>query len=54
MKYMNRTNADVRDFHTIIVEAMNNGGVFREDFADIFVLTKTPPGSAVDYVLDFF
>jgi hypothetical protein len=52
--YMNNTNkSEVADFHPVIMEAINNGGVFDEDFADIFKLTKTPEGSAVAYVLDF-
>ena len=53
MTYANITNKDISDFHSVIVAAIKNGGVFDEDFADIFKLTKTPEGSAVDYVLDF-
>jgi len=51
--YGNNTNKDVRAFHSVILEAIANGGVFGEDYSDIFVLTKTPDGSAVEYVLDF-
>lgn len=51
--YMNNANADVSKFHSVIMDAIKNGGVFDEDFADIFTLTKTPEGSAVEYVLDF-
>ena len=46
-------NADTGAYHAVILEAIANGGVFGEDFADIFKLTKTPEGSAADYVLDF-
>jgi hypothetical protein len=53
MEYANNTNVDVSMFHSIIVEAINNGGVFGPDFSDIFALTKTPNGSAVKYILDF-
>ncbi len=53
MTYVNNTNQDVRDFHGAIVAAMENGGNFNEDLADIFVLTKSPECSAVDYSLDF-
>ena len=51
--YMSNANADVSKFHSVIMAAIKNGGVFDEDFADIFKLTKTPEGSAVEYVLDF-
>lgn len=51
--YANATCKDVRDFHPVIMEAIESGGKFGEDYADIFKLTKTPEGSAVDYVLDF-
>ena len=51
--YLVNANADVSAYHSVIVEACNNGGVFSEDFADIFTLTKTPEGSAAAYVLDF-
>ena len=44
---------DVSDYHPVIMNAIANGGVFDEDFADIFKLTKTPEGSAVAYVLTF-
>ena len=48
MTYANNTNQDVSDFHAAIVAAMNNGGMFDDDLSDIFELTKTPEGSAVD------
>ena len=51
--YGNNTNKDVSDFHSVILEAIANGGEFGEDYADIFTLTKTPEGSAVEYVLNF-
>jgi len=51
--YMNSTRSDVSVFHGAIVAAAKNGGTFTEELADIFTLTKTPEGSAVDYVLDF-
>lgn len=44
---------DVSKFHAVIMEAIANGGEFDEDFADIFKLTKTPEGSAAEYVLTF-
>lgn len=53
MTYMNNTNKDVSGFHSVIMEAIANGGEFEEDYADVFTLTKTPEGAAVDYVLDF-
>ena len=43
----------VSQFHSVIMEAVANGGKFNEDFADIFKLTKTPEGSTVDYILTF-
>ena len=51
--YMNNTNADTTAAHAAIMAAIANGGVFDEDFADIFVLTKTPEGSDAEYVLNF-
>lgn len=51
--YANNTNKDITAFHAVIMEAITNGGEFGEDFADIFTLTKTPEGSAVEYVLNF-
>ncbi len=44
---------DVSEFHAVIMEAIANGGQFNEDFADVFKLTKTPEGSAAEYVLTF-
>ena len=46
-------STDVSDFHPVIMAAIANGGVFDEDVADVFKLTKTPEGSAVPYVLTF-
>jgi hypothetical protein len=46
-------STDVSKFHAIILEAIANGGVFGEDFADIFKLTKTPEGSDCAYILTF-
>lgn len=53
VSYMNNTGSDVRLVHSKIIEAIANGGVFGEDLADIFTLTKTPEGSAVEYALNF-
>ena len=53
MAYANNTNSDVSGLHSVIMEAIANGGEFGEDYADIFTLTKTPEGSAVEYVLNF-
>lgn len=53
MLYMNNTNKDVSGFHSVILAAIANGGEFGDDYADIFTLTKTPEGSAVEYVLNF-
>lgn len=53
MTYMDATKTDTRMYRSVIMAAIENGGKFNEDFADIFVLTKTPEGSAVDYVLNF-
>lgn len=46
-------STDVSKFHAVIMKAIANGGKFDEDFADIFKLTKTPEGSAAEYVLTF-
>lgn len=51
--YGNNTNADTRIFHAAIMAAIANGGVFDEDFADTFVLAKTPEGSFCEYMLNF-
>ena len=51
--YMINANADIAAYHQVIIAAIKNDGVFSEDFADIFTLTKTPEGSAVAYILDF-
>ena len=51
--YVDNTGTDTRAFHSVIMKAIANGGAFGEDFADIFVLTKTPEGSAAEYSLNF-
>jgi len=50
--YINNTGSDLRDYHSVILAAINNGGVFDEDFADLFTLTKTPEGSDAAYALN--
>ena len=54
-KYLfgNNTGKDVSMFDEAIKAAIENGGQFDEDLADIFVLTKTPEGSACEYILNF-
>lgn len=52
MNYINNTNYDTRMFEPIILEAMKNGGIFDDDYSDIFVLSKTPAGSLYDYSLN--
>ncbi len=47
------TGSFITNFHEVIMAAIANGGVFDEDYADIFVLTKTPEGSRCEYVLNF-
>jgi hypothetical protein len=51
--YIVNANADVNCFHSVIMEAIANGGKFDEDYDDIFVLTKNPEGSAAEYALTF-
>ena len=51
--YINNTNVDTSDFHAAIIDAIANGGVFTDDLADIFILVKTPEGSAAEYSLYF-
>jgi len=51
--YIDNTGADIRSFHSVIMTAIANGGVFEEDFSDIFVLVKTPAGSAASFALYF-
>ena len=51
--YVNNTGADVTVAHPAIMLAIANGGVFGEDFADVFTLTKTPYGSDAEYALSF-
>ena len=53
MPYANNTNENIAGYHSVIMAAIANGGVFDDDFADIFALTKTPAGSPVEYVLNF-
>ena len=52
--YVNNTTVDVRDFNSIIVEAINNDGQFDDDFADIFTLVKCPDGSTCQWALYFY
>lgn len=52
-KYINNTNADIRGFHNVLLEAISNEGKFRDDLADVFTLTKNPEGSAAEYSLNF-
>lgn len=52
--YVNNTLSDVTDFHSVIVEAINNNGQFDDDFADIFTLVKCPPGSTCQWALYFY
>lgn len=51
--YMNNTSSDVSAFHAAIIDAIANGGIFKDEFADIFKLTKTPAGSSAEYILDW-
>ena len=51
--YLDNTGSGTHDFHPVIMRAIANGGVFDDDFADIFKLTKTPDGSAAEYILTF-
>ena len=51
--YVDNTGKDTSDFHSVIMQAIANGGKFDEDYADIFALTKTPEGSAAEYALNF-
>ena len=50
--YINNTKQDICAFHSVIVEAIKNGGVFGEDYADIFKLRKTPAGSRCEWALE--
>lgn len=51
--WINNTNCDVRMFDHVIAAACNRGdGVLPEEIADVFVLVRTPPGSAADWRLD--
>lgn len=38
--YINNTGLNIVDFHSVIMEAIGNDGVFGEDFADLFKLSK--------------
>jgi hypothetical protein len=51
--YTNNTGCDTRVHHDAIVAACKAGGVFDDDLADIFVLTRCPPGSACEWALNF-
>jgi hypothetical protein len=52
-KYIVNANADVRQYHEVILKAIENNGVFDDDYADIFKLTKCPEWSACEYSLYF-
>lgn len=47
--YIDRTGQDIGDYHAVVMAAIEAGGVFTEDFADIFTLTR-PAGV---WILDF-
>ncbi len=47
--YINRTGQSLGAFDRAILDAIANGGTFREELADIFVLTR-PAGV---WILDF-
>lgn len=53
--YINNTGADVSDFHNEILNAIIHDGIFTAELAEIFKLTKTPPGSGSDaeWILEF-
>ena len=51
--YIDNTGVNTTMFHTIIMEAIANGGVFNDDFSDMFVLIACPAGSAAGYSLQF-
>lgn len=53
MLYINNTTADTRQFHAAIVTAIANGGILPDELIDVFTLTRTPPGSAADWRLDW-
>lgn len=43
---------DVRELHPVIMGAIAADGVFPEDYADVFRLTKCPEGSAAGWSLE--
>ncbi len=47
--YIDRTGQDIGDYHAVVMAAIKADGVFTEDFADIFKLTR-PAGV---WILDF-
>ena len=47
--YINNTGVDVRPYHSAIMAAIEAGGVFGEDFADIFVLRRPAGVWIVDW-----
>ena len=51
--YANNTGSDVSIYHSIIMAAISNHGIFCDDYADIFLLTKTAEGSVCNYILSF-
>lgn len=55
--YINRTNADVRKYDSIIVEACHNNGILPVEFSDIFKLSLSPAvneDGSPRYLLDWF
>jgi len=50
--YTNATGTRMYEFHTVVLEAIANGGVFPEEYADVFQLTRNPEGSATEWRLE--
>ena len=40
LAYLNNTGLDLGEFHAVIMAAIANEGVFTDDFADLFKLSK--------------
>ena len=53
MLYVDNVGGATREFHKAIVEAIANGGKLPEELADVFVLRKTPAGSACEWAVDW-
>ena len=51
--YIDNTGVISRDFHQMIMKAIENGGVLPEELADMITLTKCPEGSACGYSIDW-